>query len=99
VNVGAFRNFVMDRMKIAEAAKQISPMDRVFIHGSHTFEDLNADIDAWRPLAGKLICGHDYQFPPVLMAVHQKFAHVENPVGSIWIGFGKPQPKAPKSPI
>jgi Methyltransferase domain len=88
-NVGVFQNLVTHRNESLEASKLIPAVDMVFIDGSHSFEDVTSDIEAWGPLARKLICGHDYQFPPVLIAVHQRFARVENPVGSIWVGVEK----------
>jgi hypothetical protein len=86
-NVGGFGNLVVHRMASSDAAAQIAEADMVFIDGGHSFDEVCADLEAWLPVARKLICGHDYQFPPVLMAVHQYFETVENPVGKIWVGI------------
>ncbi|MDB5387661.1 MAG: hypothetical protein JWM11_3307 [Planctomycetaceae bacterium] len=52
-------------------------LDSVFIDGSHEYEHVMADIQAWRALVkpGGLICGHDY-WPPdpgVMRAVNEVF--------------------------
>ena len=59
--------------------------DMVYIDAGHTYEEVKADIEVWRPIARKLICGHDYNHPEVAKAVNDVFGpHVVNPVGSIW---------------
>lgn len=59
-------------------------VDMVYIDAGHTYEEVKADIEAWRPKARKLICGHDYNYPDVARAVRELLGDVENPAGSIW---------------
>ena len=52
-------------------------LDSVFIDASHEYEDVSADIQAWRALVkpGGLVAGHDF-WPPdpgVMRAVHEQF--------------------------
>lgn len=60
----------------------------VFIDASHDYEDVKADIEAWRKLVrkGGIICGHDYTtFPGVYKAVNEAFNGEAGAIGSsIW---------------
>ncbi len=66
--------------------------DMIFIDAGHTYEDVSADIRAWRPLLapGGLFCGHDYhdykdRFPGVDRAVDELITYPQAlGVGSIW---------------
>jgi len=66
-----------------EAAKDFQDgyLDFVFIDAEHSFEAVNADIEAWSPKvrAGGFITGHDYShgWPGVKKAVDLHFAHVK----------------------
>jgi len=60
----------------ADALREIlSPRgaDMVFIDGGHTYEEVKADIEAYKALCGQgaLLCGHDFHSPnhPVARAV------------------------------
>ena len=60
-------------------------IDMVFIDASHEYEDVKADIEAWRPKARRLICGHDYNWPGVKRAVDEAFGgRATIAEGSIW---------------
>lgn len=65
------------RLPSVQAARLFDPatIDFVFIDGSHRYEDVRADIAAWRPLVkpGGVLAGHDYQHPGVQPAVHEAF--------------------------
>lgn len=61
--------------------------DVIFIDAGHNYEDVIADIDAWRPLLSKggVLCGHDYAeyHPGVIKAVDELVPNFRV-VGTIW---------------
>lgn len=60
-------------------------VDMVFIDGSHEYEAVKADIEAWGSKAQRLICGHDWDRPGVQRAVKEAFGHRATlAAGSIW---------------
>ena len=86
------------RMSSLEAARLFSRLsvtfDFVFIDASHDYENVKADILAWRPLVapGGVLSGHDYNWPGVQQAVDELLPSAQN-VGwtSIWVSqFDKP---------
>jgi hypothetical protein len=60
-NVGHFPNLQLKKMDSIEASKLFEPksIDMVFIDGDHNYDQVKADIEAWKPVCKKLLCGHD----------------------------------------
>ncbi len=61
----------------------------VFIDADHSYESVNADIEAWLPKVkpGGILAGHDYGvplWPGVKQAVDERFPGVER-LGSSWM--------------
>jgi len=58
-----------------------SSLDFVFLDAAHDYENVKADIVAWRPKvkSGGYLGGHDYQllFPGVMKAVQEEFRQFE----------------------
>ena len=82
-NVGHFNN-----LKIVEGdssdTQEIQEIDMLFIDAGHSYEDVRMDIEAWKFLTKKLICGHDYDLPEVKQAVLDSIGQPDDIVGSIW---------------
>ncbi len=62
-----------------------SPVALVFIDADHTYNDVSAQIEAFRPLmsAGGIICGDDYPMTPVWTAVRDRLG-VVLVAGRVW---------------
>jgi predicted O-methyltransferase YrrM len=87
-NVGMFTNLVVLKANSVDAAKKFKPgsIDMVFIDGGHTYDDIYLDLEAWAPIARRLVCGHDYG-SEVKDAVDKKFGEkrVETMGSGIWM--------------
>jgi hypothetical protein len=71
---------------LAAAAGFNQRADMIFLDASHAYEDVAADIEAWRSKVrpGGTLCGHDYgTWPGVKQAVDERFTSI-NLTGSIW---------------
>lgn len=86
-NVGRFPNLRVRQMESLEAATLGLKADMVFIDAAHDYESVRADIEAWRPAAGRLLCGHDFTdtWPEVMRAVRDSVGEPDLVVGSIWV--------------
>lgn len=58
-NTLAYPNIRSIKLPSLAAARLPIAADLVFIDASHAYEDVAADIDAWRPKARKVLCGDD----------------------------------------
>jgi len=92
-NTRGCNNLTIHRMTSLAAAQRLKEMgktfDMIFIDASHDYENVKADILAWKPLLqpGGMFCGHDYQdcWPEVIKAVHELLTDVKVVSGgSIW---------------
>jgi predicted O-methyltransferase YrrM len=77
-----------------EAAKLFSDdsVDQVFIDASHTYEEISADILAWKPKLrkGGVLSGHDFhsvEWPDVYRAVRDYVPNYCLGPGSIWFSW------------
>ena len=59
--------------------------DMVFIDAAHDYENVKADIQAWKPLVkpGGLLCGHDWGHPPIVQAVRELLGNTKSS-STIW---------------
>ena len=68
--------------------------DCIFIDADHDYDNIHADILAWRPLLrdGGILAGHDYQppFPGVIQAVQELVPNFSLIGGSIWTNESNP---------
>jgi hypothetical protein len=85
-NVGHFPNLFCVGAPSPDGAALIPRVLMVFIDGDHEYPFVVADLDAWIPKATKLICGHDFDYPPVRQAVLERFGEVQT-VGTIWFKY------------
>ncbi len=85
-NMAGFTNVILKRMDSLEAAAQAEPssVDMIFIDGDHEYCSVRADIKAWLPIAGRLLCGHDLREGGVEQALISLGLNYENPVNTIW---------------
>lgn len=86
-NVGHFPNLVVMKMDSLSASRffRYTSVDMVFIDGCHLYEDVLTDILVWKPIAKKILCGHDFDRA---QGVIDTFARLKikpkNEVDSIW---------------
>lgn len=85
-NCGKFKNLSILRMESKRAASLFQPksIDMVFIDGGHTLDEVAADLEQWRPIARKLLCGHDIGYGDIVTALDRAGLKYEVPTGCIW---------------
>ncbi len=85
-NVGHFPNLHIVKKPSLEAVAEVPEVDVVFIDAGHRYEDVVADIRAWKPKARKVICGHDAVMDGVARAVREELGElVLVPGTTIWV--------------
>lgn len=82
-NTAAYHNVQVFAADSLEAAKFSPIVDLVYIDASHKYNDVVLDIEAWAPLAGKVLCGDDYHWPEVRAAVDRHVPGVQS-TGRFW---------------
>lgn len=86
-NMTGCDNLRIVRKLSAAAAQELADerFDMVFLDGDHSYEGVKADIEAWKPLATGLLCGHDYtDHEGVRQAVNEMLPGAKVEAGSIW---------------
>lgn len=60
--------------------------DLIYLDGSHTYEDVLADLRKFGPLTNSIICGDDYEpsHPGVIQAVYEQLGHAPH----LWLRTG-----------
>lgn len=82
-NTAHLDNVKVLRMNSVDAAVIVAP-EMTFIDAGHGYDDVVADIRAWKKSTTRLLCGHDYDFDDVRRAVADELGEVEHGPGSIW---------------
>jgi hypothetical protein len=66
-------------------AKTGAKFDIVYIDAEHDYESVKRDIAAWKPLAKRIVSGHDFHsFPGVKKAVSEEFSSFQTQ-GNVWM--------------
>jgi predicted O-methyltransferase YrrM len=85
IDVGRVIPIAMDSISAAHFFRDFQHVfDMVFIDGSHEYEAVKADIEAWTPIVKGMLCGHDAGHPPVMRATHEAFPQVRHE-RSMWV--------------
>ena len=61
--------------------------DIVWIDADHSYDAVARDIDLYRDKVkpGGIVCGHDYDWPEVHRAVHERYNNVESHADDVWL--------------
>ena len=79
-------DIILVKMDSSKSAEILPDSDVVFVDAGHNYEQVSADIAAWKPKCRRL-CGHDFNrhgWPDVVRAVREHVPDFQNPTGSIW---------------
>lgn len=83
-NLKCFNNVTPFKQDSVSAALNFGAQDMVFIDGSHEFQDVVNDLEAWEGKATKLLCGHDIDRADVKRALEVKQIPYQRGPGVIW---------------
>lgn len=85
-NVGLFPNLKTFKCSSKEAVSQFPTkfVDMVFIDAGHEFEEVLEDINNWKNLCTKMLCGHDRDMEGVKKALEVSGLDYKEGAGSIW---------------
>ena len=64
-----------------------SLFDIVWIDADHSYDSVSRDIDLYhnKVKPGGIVCGHDYDWPEVHKAVHERYDSVESCADDVWL--------------
>ena len=64
-----------------------SQFDIVWIDADHSYDSVCRDIDLYcdKVKPGGIVCGHDYDWPEVHKAVHERYKDVESHADDVWL--------------
>ena len=64
-----------------------SLFDIVWIDADHSYDSVSRDIDLYhnKVKPGGIVCGHDYDWPEVHRAVHERYKDVESHADDVWL--------------
>ncbi len=85
-NVGHFPNLQLLEMDSIQASKQFKEksIDMIFLDGGHLKEEVIEDIQVWKSIGKKLLCGHDYHEHGIKPALEELGIIPDRIFGSIW---------------
>ena len=77
-NIESIKKYItILRHPSVEAATYVTneSLDAIFIDGGHTYNDVISDLVAWYPKVKRkgILCGHDFDWPEVKLAVNNFF--------------------------
>ena len=84
------------RSSLDAAMMWCDPPDLIFLDGDHAYESVKVDLEAWTAVAapGALLVGHDYSWPGVSRAVHERYEWVTRLAGDLWsVSFEPIEPR------
>jgi len=83
-NMRQFNNLHVVIADSVQGAEMVSAVDMVFLDASHEYASVVRDIQAWKPNAKKLLCGHDFLSGDVQRAVFEQCKGLIVTYQSIW---------------